>query len=71
MYEVLYRSVETFSKYIQTRNVSGTEMAVILMDLEEFVDYNISVRAFTSVGGGPYSDEVADTTFEDGKNFLQ
>ena len=71
MYEVLYRSLETFSEYIQMRNVSGTEMAVILMDLEEFVDYNISVRAFTSVGGGPYSDEVAVTTFENGKNFLQ
>ena len=43
-------------------------MAVILMDLEEFFDYNISVRAFTSAGVGPYSDEVTATTFEDGKN---
>ena len=69
MYEVLYQPLETFSEYIQTRNVSGTDqMAVILMDLEEFFDYNISVRAFTSAGVGPYSDEVTATTFEDGKN---
>ena len=71
MYEVLYQPLETFCGYIETRNVSGTKLAVVLMDLEEFVDYNISVRAFTSVGGGPYSDEVAATTFEDGKNFFQ
>ena len=71
MYEVLYRSLETFCEYIETRNVSGTEISVVLMDFEEFVDYNISVRAFTSAGGGPYSDEVTATTFEDGKNFFQ
>ena len=45
MYEVLYEPLETFGGAIQTqtRNVSGTEMSVVLMDLEEFVNYSISV----------------------------
>ena len=68
MYEVLYQPLETFSGAIGplTVNVSGTEMSVVLMDLEEFVYYNISVRAYTSVGEGPYSIAVTTQTFEDG-----
>ena len=69
MYEVLYQPLETFGGAIGplTRNVSGTEMSVILTDLQEFVNYNISVRAYTSVAEGPYSQEVSVSTFEDGK----
>ena len=69
MYEVLYQPLETFGGAIQTltRNVSGTEMSVVLTDLEVFVYYNISVRAYTSVGEGPYSSDVASQTLEDGK----
>ena len=69
MYEVLYQPLETFGGAIQTltRNVSGTEMSVVLMNLQEFVYYNISVRAYTRVGEGPYSDDVTLRTNEDGK----
>ena len=69
MYEVLYQPLETFGGAIQTlsRNLSGTEMSVVLTDLEEFVYYNISVRAYTSVGEGPYSDDVTVRTNENGK----
>ena len=69
MYEVLYQPLETFGGAIGplTRNVSGTEMSVVLMDLQEFVSYNISVRAYTSVAEGPYSQEISVSTFEDGK----
>ena len=69
MYEVLYQPLETFGGAIQTltRNLSGTEMSVVLTDLEEFVYYNISVRAYTSVGEGPYSSDMTAQTLEDGK----
>ena len=68
MYEVLYEPLETFGGAIETlsRNVSVTDMSVVLMDLEEFVYYNISVRAYTSVGEGPYSDGVTKLTDNDG-----
>lgn len=68
MYEVLYEPLETFGGAIQTqtRNVSGTEMSVVLMNLEEFVNYSISVRAYTSVGEGPYGDEIREKTNTDG-----
>ena len=68
MYEVLYEPLETFGGAIQTqtRNLSGTEMSVVLTNLEEFVNYSISVRAYTSVGEGPYSDEIREKTNTDG-----
>ena len=69
MYEVLYQPLETFGGAIGplTRNVSGTEMSVVLTDLQEFINYTISVRAYTSVAEGPYSQEISVSTFEDGK----
>ena len=68
MYEVLYEPLETFGGAIQmmTVNVSVSEMSVVLVNLQEFVNYNISVRAYTSVGEGPYSDEMTVRTEEDG-----
>ena len=72
-YEVLYEPLETFGGAIGplTRNVLGTEMSVDLMDLQEFVSYSISVRAYTSVGEGPYSIAVTDMTLEDCKFLLK
>ena len=69
MYEVMYQPLETFNGNIstQTINVSGTEMSVFQIELQEFVNYTISVRAYTSVGAGPYSDEVTVLTLQDGK----
>ncbi len=49
----------------QTMNV--TERSANLTNLEEFVDYNISVRAYTSEGAGPYSEEITVMTPEDSK----
>ena len=68
MYEVLYQPLETFGGAIGplTRNVSGTEMSVVLVDLEEFIRYVISIRAYTSLGNGPYSVAVTSMTLEDG-----
>ena len=68
MYEVLYQPLETFGGAIGplTSSVSGTEMSVVLMDLQEFVSYDITVRAYTSVGEGPYSTEISVVTLQDG-----
>ena len=73
MYEVLYQPLETFGGAIGTltRNVSAPDMSVVLMDLQEFVEYNISVRAYTSVGEGPYSVGSVERTNEDGKHACQ
>ena len=69
MYEVLYEPLETFSDAIGplTMNVSSSAMTAVLTGLQEFVDYNISVRAYTSAGEGPYSTEITEMTAEDGK----
>ena len=70
MYEVLYQPLETFEEAIDeslTTNVSASDMSVVLMGLQEFVEYNISVRAYTSVGEGPYSEEIITQTDTDSK----
>ena len=68
-YDVMYEPLETFSGMISTQiaNVSESEMSAILMGLEEFVNYIISVRASTSAGPGPFSGGVTNMTDEDGK----
>ena len=70
MYEVQYEPLETFDGQISTDTVNITNISILSTDLtglEEFVQYNISVRAYTSVGPGPYSDPVTVRTLEDGK----
>ena len=69
-YEVLYQPLETFDGAIQTqtRYVLGTDVSVVLVDLEEFISYVISIRAYTSLGNGPYSIPVTSMTLEDGNH---
>ena len=62
MYEVFYVSQMTINGTVTTNNLS-----IILSGLEEYVEYNISVRAYTSVGPGPYSVMIVASTVEDGK----
>ena len=52
--------------FVQLLNTTNLEIQVT--SLEEYVFYNISVRAYTSVGPGPYSDPVTERTFEDGNS---
>jgi len=70
MFEVLYQPLETFDLQIGQLTVNETlnetELTTTLINLEEFVNYSISVRAYTSVGAGPYSDEVEEMTDEAG-----
>ena len=67
MYEVMYTPLEDFGGAVMTRTSNVTDLSVLLMDLEEYVNYTISLRAFTSAGAGPYSDPVIVLTNEDGK----
>ena len=65
-YEVMYEPLTTFG-VLTTSTVNTTSLSITLMGLEEYVEYNISVRAYTSVGPGPYSVGIVRRTFEDGK----
>ena len=65
-YEVQYEPLQ-FMESLSTMFVNTTDMAVNLTNLQEYVEYNISVRAYTSVGFGPFSTDIAERTFEDGR----
>ena len=65
VYEVDYQPLTDFGSEDVTR-VNTTNTTIVLMDLHESVQYNITVRAFTSVGGGPFSNPVASVTHEAG-----
>ena len=69
VYEVMYSPLEDFSGAIGTGliNVTYPSTSVVLTDLEEYIFYNISVRAYTQVGLGYSSSPVTERTDEDGK----
>ena len=67
-YEVEFNQ-STFNE-ISTSNLTATNgprLMVELEGLEEYVEYTVRVRAFTSVGPGPFSVAVVDRTLEDGE----
>ena len=69
MYEVQYEPLETFDEQISIETVNITDISILSTDLtglEEYVEYTISVRAYTIVGPGPYSSGVVETTDEAG-----
>ena len=66
MYEVMYEPLMTFG-VLTPATVTTTNLTIIVGGLEEYVEYNISVRAYTSVGPGPYSEGVTNRTFGDGE----
>ena len=65
-YEVQFEPLE-FTETLTTSSVNTTTLTAVLSSLQENVEYNISVRAYTSVGPGPYSDPVSQRTLEDRK----
>ena len=70
MYEIQYEPLMTFDGFVEGGTVntsSGTEFILLVTALEEFVEYNISVRAYTSVGPGPFSPTETERTLEDGR----
>ena len=65
-YEVEFNQ-NTFSE-ISLSNLTttnGLQLMVELEGLEEFVEYTVRVRAYTSVGPGPFSVAVMNRTLED------
>ena len=66
-YEVQYEPLQTFQGQIMTNSVNTSELSITLIDLQEYVNYNITVRAYTVIGAGPYSDPVTILTFQDSK----
>ena len=70
VYEVQYDPLETFDGRISTETTNTSLMCTVLAGLEEYVEYNISVRAYTSAGPGPYSNPVTERTHTDSKEEL-
>ena len=68
-YLIQYEPLETFGGLISTQRyyVLGSEMTTVLMNLEEFVNYNIAIRAYNSAGWSPYSTDITAATQQDGK----
>jgi hypothetical protein len=66
MYQVSYEPSVTFDGAIGPLDMNVTGLTADLTDLEEYVNYTITVRAYTSVGEGPYSEGVTVATPQDG-----
>ena len=49
----------------ELRQTNGTQLLLLLTGLEEFVEYSMRVRAYTSVGTGPFSPNISNATFTD------
>ena len=63
VYEIRYMPLETCDRTTMSVNLTNITMtSITLTGLEEYVEYNISVRAYTNVGPGPYSDDVMERT---------
>ena len=56
-----------FTETLVTGSINTTNLFIDITGLQEYVEYDISVRAYTSVGPGPFSVGVTNRTFEDGK----
>ena len=65
-YEVQFEPLQ-FTETLMTSTVNTTDLSIVIDSLEEYIEYSISVRAYTSVGSGPYSDPVIERTLEDGR----
>ena len=63
-YEVQFELLE-FTETLTTSSVNTTDLTVTIGSLQEYVEYDVSVRAYTSVGPGPYSNPVTERTLED------
>ena len=65
-YEVQIEPLQ-FTEALVTMPMNATNTSVLITGLEEYVEYNISVRAYTTMGAGPFSPAVTERTFEDGE----
>ena len=72
-FEILYIPLNTFEGVLVQGmiNTSASNRSVEINSLEEYVQYNVSVRAYTSIGPGPFSSPVTARTLENGNNIRQ
>ena len=70
IYEVYYQPTQVFNGPMTVDAVNTTNTTIILSDLHESVQYNITVRAYTSIGPGPFSSHVLSVTEESRKFIL-
>ena len=70
-YEVQVEPLD-FTDILTTIYVNTTSLPtrMVVSGLQEFVRYNISVRAYTSVGPGPFSPPVTERTLQDGSYMI-
>ena len=66
LYEVQYEPLMTFGGKLMTMTMNTSNTSIVLGGLQEYVEYNITVRAFTIVGPGPFSPTVNNWTFQNG-----
>ena len=52
---------------VSCMNVSGSDLALVVDGLEEFVEYNFTIRAYTIAGPGPFSVITTSTTDQAGE----
>ena len=52
---------------VRFENVSGSELMLVVNELEEFVEYNFTIRAYTIAGPGLFSNVTTNTTAQAGK----
>ncbi|KAI6661003.1 Phosphatidylinositol phosphatase PTPRQ-like isoform X5 [Oopsacas minuta] len=64
-YEITYFTQAMFLIHTHVHtNVSVSEVTYTVAGLEEYVEYYLSIRGYTSVGPGPYSPEINVRTLE-------
>ena len=70
-YDIQYRGISSVnavsSNFSQVQMLSVASTIALLQNLVPFSVYNISVRASTGAGPGPFSAEISVRTLEDGE----
>ena len=65
-YQVIYQPLETFGGAIGPQSVNVTEQELALTELQEAVNYTITVHAFTDAGEAVRMTQLMLQTREDG-----
>ena len=67
-YEVEVDPVD-FTDILTIAYVNTTNLSTVITGLQEYVEYDIRVRAYTVIGPGPFSPPETERTLEDGMCF--
>ena len=67
-YEVQVEPLD-FNDSLTIIYVNTTNLLLVITGLQEYVEYNIRVRAFNTIGPGPFSPPATERTLEDGTYF--